>query len=392
MRSRSNRKIPPSRRLKIFRSITWRDGIIVQSTDEFIAHILTELGRLEMELADIESHARPPNTRTILSDLLAWLSSQPSKAYAELVSWKTLDFDQLRDRLRRDYNARPRIEISAEITKMNNLSVRWHPGGWRDSEFNWDRANYNFSNLITHRTWKQPPDFHWFSGDEQPTFEGRPSNELMYIRGVGNLRPEPETDYGPYASYNRDVLDSILICAVRSAYETLLKQLEYSFDVTVINAFDFAIREEVDESDQWSLRYPIRRVIAWSLEDAAELQERRDKEAAIERERRDRDELANVVGNYGFSLTALIDALLRAASSKRTGPAPSGEHVNRNTAKEMRSAGFQVDARDVRRIRELIERYNPEILPEVLQPAPPAVKAALELQDNVVRFPKNENS
>ena len=277
---RASRQATPPPRLKLFRPISWRDEIIASSTDEFIAHLLTELGRLGIEIGDIERHDRPPNTKTVLSNLLEWLSDRPGKAYAELVNWKTLDLAQLRSRLEKDHTARPRLELSAEITKMNNLSVRWHPGGWRDLEFDWDRADRNYFNLITHRKWTQPPDFHWFVGDEQPTFDSRPSNELMYIRGVGNLRPEPCDDYGPYALYNRDVVNSILICAVRSAYEGLIKQLKNSFDVTVIDAFDFAMRDEVDESDPWSIRYPIRRVVAWSLEDAAELQARRDKEAA----------------------------------------------------------------------------------------------------------------
>jgi hypothetical protein len=40
------------------------------------------------------------------------------------------------------------------------------------------------------------------------------------------------------------------------------------------------------------------------------------------------------------------------------------------------NAGFKVDAGDVRRIRQLIERYNSEILPEELRPASLAPPAA----------------
>lgn len=109
---------------------------------------------------------------------------------------------------------------------MNNLSVRWHPKGWRNADFDWHRTDRNHFNLITHRKWTEPPDFHWFEGDEDPTFDSRPSNELIYLRGVSNLRPEPRDTYGPYATFNSDVVDSILICAACAAYESLIEQLK----------------------------------------------------------------------------------------------------------------------------------------------------------------------
>jgi hypothetical protein len=375
---------PPPPRLKLFRPASWYSGIMVDSVGEYISHVLRELGRLNLEIQDIEKRDRPPNTKTILSDLIDWLSERPGEAFAKLFNWQTLDIAQIRSRLEKDRSTKPRIEVSAHITKMNNLSVRWHPGGWKLTEFDWHRTDHHYSNLITHRKWHESPDFHWFVGDEDPTFDSRPSNELMYIRGVGNLRPEPRESYGPYATYNTDVVDSILICAVRSAYEGLIGQLENSFEVDVVDAFDFVTREEVDEADPSSYRSSIRRVTAWSLEDAAELRTRRERDAAAEQDKRDRTELANVTVTHGFAPEALVAAVLRASSRKPTGPAPSGEHVNRNAAKDLRNAGFKVDAGDVRRIRQLIERYNPEILLEELRPASLAPPPAPRSSNNVV--------
>lgn len=259
-----------STRLKLFRPVSWYDRTI-NSVSDYVEHLLTELGRLGLKVHDIEQHSRPPHTETVLSDVMDWLSQHPGKAYAKLVDWRTLDLHQLQVRTERNRFFKPRIEVSAHITKMNNFSVRWHPRGWRDAEFDWHRTDQNHFNLITHRKWTEPPDFHWFQGDEEPTFESRPSNELMYLRGVGNLRPEPCASYGPYATFNSDVVDSILICAVRAAYEGLITQLKHSFDVHVIDAFDFVLREEIDGQDEMSQQFPIRRVVAWSLEDAAEL-------------------------------------------------------------------------------------------------------------------------
>jgi hypothetical protein len=344
-----------------------------------------------MEISDIESYTRPPNTMAVLSDLLEWQRNFPNQAYAELVDWKTLDFGQIRKRLETNRFAKPRIELSAEITKMNNLSVRWHPGGWRDTAHDWSNRDHDFGNLITRRKWRQPPDFHWFSGDEEPTFNSRASNELMYIRGVGNLCPEPR-EYGPF-TYNRDVVHSILICAVRNAYERLIEQLQRSFEVKVLDGFDFEVRDEIDETDIGLRPYPIHRVVGWSLEDAEELQARRERLRATEEEQRDRAELANVAQTYGFTLEAFAAAVAYAASKKPTGPSPTAETINRNAAKHLRIAGFQIDAGKIRRIRELLERYNVSVAegdaPDInkitvgsiaveksLEPATQAMKAA----------------
>jgi hypothetical protein len=361
----------------------------MQPHSDYIAHLLRELGRLGLETSDIERHERPPNTKTVLSDLMKWLSERPAEALAKLFNWQALDLSRIRSRLEQDRSAKPRIEVSAHITKMNNLSVRWHPGGWRNTDFNRDRSDRNHFNLITQRKWRQLPDFHWFVGDEDPTFDSRPSNEFMYIRGAGNLRPVPREAYGPYATYNTDVVDSILICAVRSAYESLIDELEHSFEVDMVDTFEFTTRDEMDESDPSPYRSSIHRVVAWSLVDAAELRARREREAVTEQDKRDRAELADVTVTHGFGLEEFVAALVLASTKKSAGPAPSGENTDRNAAKQLRNTGFKVDAADVRRIRRLIERYNAEILPEPLRPAPPAAPVPSP-NKNVIRFPASD--
>jgi hypothetical protein len=374
------------RSMKFFRPVSWYDRSYFKERGEFVSHILLELGRLGLRIEDVERHDRAPHTQTVLSDLLNWFCERPGGAFAKLFDWRTLDLSQIKSRLEKDRTAKPRVEISAHITKMNNLSVRWHPGGWKNSEFDWGRKDHHFSNLVTHRRWPVPPDFHWFEGDEDPTFDSRPSNELMYIRGVGNLRPEPHDDYGPYATYNRDVLHSILICAVRSAYEGLIRQLEENYDVEVVDSFDFVTRDEIDESDPSPYRSPIHRVVAWSIQDTAELQARRVREEEARRDKSDREELANVAVKFGFQLETFLYALSKASLKKPTGPLPSSENINRNAAKILRVAGFTVDARDVRRLRSLVERYNPEVLPEELVTLP-KITDDIPPTDNVLRFP-----
>jgi hypothetical protein len=286
--------------------------------------------------------------------------------------------------------AQPRIEISAEITKMNNLSVRWHPGGWRDSEFDWQTGASNHFNLISRRRWREPPDFRWFIGDEDPTFDSRPSNELMYVRGVGNLRPAPVDGYGPYAIYNRDVLDSILICAVRAAYEGLIEQLTYNFEVAALDAFDFVVRDEYDETDKTPFCVPVHRVVAWTLEDASALKERRERERAERQQQADLATLQSMQATYGLTPEDVVAALVAASMRKRTGPPPSGENINRNAAKSLRADGRNLDAGQVRHLRQLIERYRPELLPESLRPIPVAPPPMPLGPDNVVKFPKGD--
>jgi hypothetical protein len=370
-RKSSQHTAPPSQFRK-FRSISWY-GTFRTPAIEYISHLLQELGRLGMDVHEIESSDRAPHTRTVLSDLTTWMSEPPSEAFSKLFDWTRLDISQMQLRLEKNSSAKPRIELSAHVTKMNNLSVRWYPGGWKHSHFNWDGSNRHYLNLIAQRKWPEAPDFQYFEGDEQPTFDSRSSNELMYIRGVGKLRPEPRENYGPYATYNADVVDSILICAVRSAYEGLVDRLKYSFEVEVDDAFDFVVR---DENNSHLSQFPIRRVTAWSLEDASELRTRREQEAAIQQEQEDRSELANITSTYSFTREAFVEVLTRSSLPQSTSPRSSDERINRKVAKELRSSGFDVNIGHVRRIRQLIERYQPEILPEALRPITPQPEEA----------------
>lgn len=334
---------------------------------EYISHLLRELGRLDLALTDIESHDRPPHTRTVLSDLLAYRETA-NEAFARLIDWQRLDLAQMRSRVDADPSAKPRIEVSAEISQMNNLSVRWYPAGYHRSCYVVETRSSGRPNDIAQRKWDSRPDFTYFTGDEQASFQGRATNELMYVRGVGSLRPAPRDEYGQYAKYNHDVVDAILICAVRSAYETLIQQLEMSFEVEVLDAFDFAIREESDPGDSFTEKFPIRRVVDWRLEDAQQLRRAREKEAALQQRQHDEAELARVEEKFGFSLEKLIGALERASAGLRVDSVDSREEANRKAAKELRAAGFKVDAGHVRRIRQLIQEYRSELFPECLRP------------------------
>jgi hypothetical protein len=365
---------PPG--MKFFRASSWYGGSMPSSANNYLSDLLVQAGRLGFEINDLESHSRPPNTQSVLSDLLSWLDEGHGSALSKVVNWRWLDLPKIELRIEGDREAKPRIEISAHITKMNNLSVRWHPAGWRESDVDWQGSAYGYSNSLNQRKFKQPTDFRRFRGDEEPSFNDRPSNELMYIRGVGNLHPEPREDYGPYSKYNRDVVDSILICAVRSAYECMIKTLGQSFQVEVLDAFSFEICEE-PKSDS-AFGYSTRRVAAWELVDVVTLNAR----AEEKREAQSRIELEQFHEKYSLSLADFAAALTKASAKKLTGPPPSRENIDRNTAKSLRLAGYSFDAGSVRHTRELLLKFKPELLPDCLQPSSNTVST------NVVPFPK----
>jgi hypothetical protein len=362
---------PPG--FKIFRPLSWYESRCASPT-EYISHLLQELGRLNLDIREIERYERGPHTKQVLSDLLHWLNGGSNSAVANLFNWQHLDLERMIQRINKDRKAKPRIEISATITKMNNLSVCWHPGGWRDSSFDW-RSSGERRNLIGCRRWAEPPDYLWFVGDEEPTFQGRATNELMFIRGVGNLDPEPCEQYGFYAAYNGDVVDSILICALRSAYECLVTRLEESFDVVVIDAFDFVTRDESHDGDTRIGDWSTKRVTGWSLEDAAELRDRREQAKQAEKEQRERGELDAVSSTYGCSIENIIEALSQAYSSRPRNRATSYEKANRDAAKSLGTSGAKITAGGIRRIRELIERHRPEAIPVSLRNEPPTPSA-----------------
>ena len=54
-------------------------------------------------------------------------------------------------------------------------------------------------------------------------------------------------------------------------------------------------------------------------------------------------------------------------TERRFAFSPSNEAVNRKAAKDLRSAGFNVNAGHVRHVGRLIESSNPEALPKALQ-------------------------
>jgi hypothetical protein len=353
------RQTQPEKVLKLFQPMSWYDFPYRNGGIEFLEHLLKELGRLNVD--DRYLRGYPQET---LSNLLEFSGSQPSEAYARLVDWKNLNLEQLIARWQTDPEAKPRIEIHAEITSRDNLSVCWYPAGWRKAVFDLELCrDGDHYNMIPKKRWPEPPDFSWFSDYAMGGWDARKPNELMFIRGVGRLRPQPPRSLGEYSDHNFDVVDSILICAVRAAYESLIERLRNSFDVTVIDTFDFEI---VPEKADPEAHYPINRVVGWKLVNAAKLKARREQEEVELQNRIDRIECDHMESIHEVSPTVLINALVEASVLKRPGPPRSVAIVNRNAGTLLRARQCKISEATVGRLRGLVERYHPELVPASL--------------------------
>lgn len=378
-RHRSRPRIP---HIKELRPISWYSR---EHPTYYIEHALKELGRL-----DIDTERSFPSF-TVLDELMAWLSNHPGKEYADLMDWYRLNLDQMTKRRNADRNAKPRIEITAEISKQRNLLVRWYPHGWHKRAYDWNNREGGWGNLIDQYLWPENPDFRVFFGDEPASIHSRASNELMFIRDVEHLATEPREHYGAHATFNNDVLSSILICAVRAAYEGLIESLRHSFEVTVVHSFDFTLRDEYPEDDPY-ISHPTRRVVEWTLDRTEVVEARRAKVAKQRQEKKDAADFESLEETHGFTAERFVEALVEAATPGKRGAVPKDDQINTIAGRILRNAGAdkRFNATHVRRLRALIEKFRPELMPEQLRMPQPEESTPKDSAD-VIQFRKSDS-
>lgn len=228
-----------------FRIKSW-NGIDDTLPFSFVSWIFHEAGRLGIGLDEFKELSC--GRFEVLMELVHWLTEHPDRGYADLHDWTQSDPKVLAQRI--DYPARQvfaPIEIHAEINRKRNLTVSWYPAGWRS------RARY--------MPGTESLDFTWFERHPR-SFWGRPANELMFLRGVDITRPgNPDVHRELHMAH---ILDSLIICAIRAAYNRLIVQLRQSFDVTVLDDFVFDLVEYKDKASQTEPSY---RVANWRIEE-----------------------------------------------------------------------------------------------------------------------------
>lgn len=247
---------------KLIRPIPCDEGSTDPQAD--ITHLLKEMWRLGLRFSDIESVGESYLVDRVLSNLIAWLGAHPGEAYSELLDWRIIDRKVMDWRLSKNRRAKPRIELTAEITRQGNLSVRWYPRGyfgpdsWSTSGRPIEPAGGDYTGYI---------DFGIFDPHSKTDLVARPLNELMFIRGVGNLNPDPTRKDWQMSELNWDVLDAILIGAVSAAFNLLVEQLRRSFEVTLRNNFEFDLVKVPSESRSALpiMRQGKNRVVNWRL-------------------------------------------------------------------------------------------------------------------------------
>jgi len=254
-------KGPPDRK---FHPCSWF-GFSIDRPMTFIGWAFQEVGRLGLAINDLECRDNSQRRQTVLSDLLSWYDNDMNEALARIYDWRRYELPGLLKRQRIGEDSRPRIELTASISPARDLSVRWYPSGWSTSMVSLELSDRSSLNGLDRRKFQHPIDFHWFRGDEESSFNIRPSNELLFLRGVGNLDPAPVETRNGDAIYNKDVWDSILICAVRAAYEGLVERLRTNFQIDVLSEFEFETQDEDSDGVATDGFDKVRRVTRWEL-------------------------------------------------------------------------------------------------------------------------------
>lgn len=185
-----------------------------------------ELIYRSLERNGLATTAVPERQRRLLEDL-----SDPfdEAALGQMFDLSTLNLAFLESRASSAYrvaHAKPRIDIFLEITSKDNLRMEWFPRGWEGrSEDGSTDCDFIHWSRLQNRTM---------------AFDSRPSNELMFLHGVGDAilsagRKSPELKgFIP--------LDHILLRASSAAVRELKERLAYAFHV----------RMRADVVERWS--------------------------------------------------------------------------------------------------------------------------------------------
>jgi hypothetical protein len=268
-------------------------------------------------------------------------------AIAEIMNPLCLKIDTLSRRHEDWRHPKPRIDLHVNITSKQNLAVLWEPTGWGSGESDW------------HRWWQFGQSF----GE-------RPSNELMFLRGVRNLSlyyvppgpPDPAMDrlllkLGVDRSRPRVIppellaIDRVILQAVLALLSELKARLSHCFVVSVMSDI-WPTWTDDDGSGDGSGR----ELVKWELLDRQEM-DKRQAQADLERtERSERAELARFSSERGITIEAVLGAL---GATDNIGAA----------GKLLRSQGHNIHAGHIKRLLELLRRHDPGALPEKLRDA-----------------------
>jgi hypothetical protein len=160
-------------------------------------------------------------------------------AIGDLYEWWNYDQPKLLQRAGRRHRAKPRIVLNAIITRPGNFSLEWTPDSLNGGDW-------------TH--------FHRTSGYGPY----RPSNELMFIRGVRGLNPNPKPDQ-QYGTQHDPLVDAHLLACLGAAVSSLENRLKISFEVRWESKL--VLDWEPDSADAWGHGPDGHPLLGWHIED-----------------------------------------------------------------------------------------------------------------------------
>jgi hypothetical protein len=310
-----------------------------------LLHIHRELGRLGRTEDSLNYYQKQ-----MLSNLR---NPWDEQAISHLHKWWQYDTEALIKRGCHQEPALPRIEIKFWINSRDNFILEWQP------------THTLYGRPSKGCDWKD-----WYRVD--PYFGKRASNELMYIKSVGDAVNNIELNQAsPEEQFIRDrpgwrekiktsrtyrwedhAIDSILLSALSSAVDYLRDRLRRNFEVKMINEI-VAMWEADKQPRKEGTYYPIQphRLVSWSIENV--------EERVKTEERAELEKLKAVC-----PLEVFAGAWGEADARKWTGPPASASTKDLRVSRLLKKRGHStLTPSVVRRYEYLLNRFQPGALP-----------------------------
>jgi len=293
-----------------------------------LSFIDRELGRLGLDPHELRREQS-------LSDLREPLDED---ALAEMLDWWRFDLDKLIARRRNGYQgpAKPRVDLTVEVTTKGNLKVEWFPRGWGL----WGPIGPSYETDTDFRNWLRLES-------RNGSFHSRPSNELLFIHDVAPLIWTLNED--PQSFGGREQFSHLLLYGCYQAIERLKERLERSFEVRCIT--DLIVEIEDRSSALASNNRPFR-LKRWEVVDV----EKHESEAALKI-------LNKMRVKHGSDLELFLECWRKELLPKSSGLKPAERTLASRVAKALRTAGGTITAGEVSRYMDLVKAHQPSLLP-----------------------------
>lgn len=286
-----------------------------------------------IERAGLDLNALREGQRKALDDLVRPFDEE---AFAAISAYWTYDHRRLAERGGEQdpsLPAKPRIDVLVEITSKGNFKAEWFPTG--ANRFGVDSNDCDFVHF-------------WRNESRGAGFDGRPSNELFFVRDVQTCLYSMHEK----GQYRASAIDFVILAACAKLVERIKDRLSHQFELRMLA--DVFAEWRDNSPDDWSVE-PEYEPVSWEIDDPLE--------------RRNRTELAfldNLETELGFSEAALLDAKNGVESRpSRRGQEPSPHNFSDRIAKELKKSGLPATKGKVERALALIEKHrlNAKIIP-----------------------------